>query len=741
MAGAGTNGARSIQFGTFEVDLRAGELRRNGSRVKLQEQPFQVLTVLLEQPGEVVSRDELQKRLWPADTFVDFDHSLNAAIRRLRDALGDSAENPRFVETVARRGYRFVAPVHGANGSAARTATIQPSSAEPAVAESAVRPTHRRVLVTLLILLVGAVIGAVIANWPHPSVQVDLRRLTANPEDHPVLGAAISPDGKYLAFADNTGFYLREIESGVVHPLWLPKGVNATPSAWYPDGIRLVVTGVEAPASQAGLWQVSIMGDSPRKLVDDGWQASVSPDGSQIAFVRGADLNEELWIMQADGERPRKLLGGLRSTIGAPAWSPDSRRLVFAQGVYEPSKFGMNIGIGILDLGDSGEKTLLPSDIRYPLLHAHADGLLFGPGVVWTRDNHLIYSLSEPRPNEGDSNLWMVALNSRAEIAGSPVRLTATPDDVGPLSATLDGSRIAYVKYSDNPDVYIAELNAEGTRLSTPQQLTLDERRDYPFGWTPDSKTVLLASDRDGPFHVFKQQINQSVPELLVGGNEAAMEPRLTPDGSGVLYVVWPKVGASTNKVRLMRVPLAGGPPRMLLEHSDMGNMQCARLPSTLCLFDARDTKQMSFFRFDPDTGKSEEIPALAVHDEPAYAYNWTLSPDGKILATAKYERTEKEPIVTFVSVDDGSKRAVTVKGWAGIKSIDFAADGRSLWAPGHTNTGKRAMLNIDLQGHTKTMLEDNEMTMGWAIAAPDGKHLALWKSRGTSNVWLLKHN
>ena len=88
MAAAGANGARSIQFGTFEIDLRAGELRRNGSKVKLQEQPFQVLTLLLEQPGEVVTREEIQKRLWPVDTFVDFDHGLNAAIRRLRDALG-----------------------------------------------------------------------------------------------------------------------------------------------------------------------------------------------------------------------------------------------------------------------------------------------------------------------------------------------------------------------------------------------------------------------------------------------------------------------------------------------------------------------------------------------------------------------------------------------------------------------------------------------------------------------------
>src|SRR5882724_1995196 len=117
MAVVSENGTRPVQFGIFEVDLRAGELRRNGSKVKLQEQPFQILTILLAHPGEVVTREELQKKLWPADTFVDFDHSLNAAIRRLRDALGDSAENPRFVETVARRGYRFVAPVNGASST------------------------------------------------------------------------------------------------------------------------------------------------------------------------------------------------------------------------------------------------------------------------------------------------------------------------------------------------------------------------------------------------------------------------------------------------------------------------------------------------------------------------------------------------------------------------------------------------------------------------------------------------
>src|SRR4051794_23599242 len=113
----GFNHEYTRHFGLFELDLRAGELRRHGRKVKLQEQPFQVLSQLLEKPGEIVTREELRSRLWPADTFVDFDHSLNAAIRRLRDALGDSAENPTFVETVARRGYRFLAPVSGIPGN------------------------------------------------------------------------------------------------------------------------------------------------------------------------------------------------------------------------------------------------------------------------------------------------------------------------------------------------------------------------------------------------------------------------------------------------------------------------------------------------------------------------------------------------------------------------------------------------------------------------------------------------
>jgi cholera toxin transcriptional activator len=111
------------RFGVFELDLAAGELRKNGTKVRLQDQPFQVLALLLERVGDVVTREELRQKLWPADTFVDFDHSLNTAVNKLRETLGDSASSPRYIETLARRGYRFIAPVQTISGTPGRTST------------------------------------------------------------------------------------------------------------------------------------------------------------------------------------------------------------------------------------------------------------------------------------------------------------------------------------------------------------------------------------------------------------------------------------------------------------------------------------------------------------------------------------------------------------------------------------------------------------------------------------------
>lgn len=149
--------ARLLRFGVFEVDLTAGELRKNGVRFRLQEQPFQVLTALLKNAGRVVTREDLRQKIWPADTFVDFDHSLNTAVNKIREALGDSASSPRFVETLARRGYRFIAPVNGVEtqnySSLTASDTATASGTETALHPELHVPMPRRGLVRALFAL------------------------------------------------------------------------------------------------------------------------------------------------------------------------------------------------------------------------------------------------------------------------------------------------------------------------------------------------------------------------------------------------------------------------------------------------------------------------------------------------------------------------------------------------------------------------------------------------------------
>jgi len=291
-----TNGV--ISFGLFETDLRAGELRREGRKIRLQEQPFQVLAMLLERPGEIVTREDLRGRLWPADTFVDFDHGLNAAVKRLRDALGDSAENPRFVETLARRGYRFVAPIR----------LPEERAAQKTVPSATSRRYWRIVPAGATLLIVGIVVGWHAGHRSVAAVRVVERRLTSNPENDPVISAAISPDGKMLAFADRTGVFLRQVGTGETHPI----GTDISHThclSWFPDGSHVLATRVVSPSEQPSLWSMSVFGGTPRRIIDGAECGIVSPDGSRIVFVRGDYSHQEIWQMQANGEQARKILG------------------------------------------------------------------------------------------------------------------------------------------------------------------------------------------------------------------------------------------------------------------------------------------------------------------------------------------------------------------------------------------------------------------------------------------------
>jgi DNA-binding winged helix-turn-helix (wHTH) protein len=219
-----------IRFATFEVDLQAQELRKAGLRLKLTGQPFQVLAILLEQPGTVVTRDELQKPLWP-DTFVDVDHNLNTAINKIREALGDSSENSRFVETLPRRGYRFIGPiaVNGTDAAMAHAAVNRSTSRSESATRT--RPLHVLALLGALILLAAG--GLWIykrRETPAAPLQRTLTRLTFDEglQSEPTW----SPDGRYIAYSSDRGgksdIWVQQVRGG--DPIQITKGPCPAPA-------------------------------------------------------------------------------------------------------------------------------------------------------------------------------------------------------------------------------------------------------------------------------------------------------------------------------------------------------------------------------------------------------------------------------------------------------------------------------------------------------------------------------
>lgn len=719
------NGNRACRFGVFEVDLRAGELRRNGMRVKLQEQPFQILALLLEHPGEVVSREEVRRRLWPADTFVDFDHSVNAAIRRLRDVLGDSAENPIFVETVARRGYRFLTPVVpvAADGKA----TVQPIF--NAASENTRRIRRGWVIgavASVGLIIVGVALGTHLAH--HDPAPLHITRLTANPVDDPVIASAISHDGRYLAFSDETGFYLRQIETGETHQLELPAGLLPNSMSWYPDNVHMVL-GLCGVDRESSLWTISVLGGNYRKIVDSGAHPAVSPDGTQVAYIAGKLLRQRIWLASIDGEQPHPVAGEDGDLFGRISWSPSAQRLAYTTGKSNYG-YGYEGRIDVIDLRSRSGATDVIS---------HADSLISVPGLeapfAWASDGALIYTRMEARPREMDSNLWTVRLNRNMKADAVSTRLTGDQGAVLDVSTSLQGSRIAYIKGLPQPDVYVAQVQRSGS-LSEPRRLTMDDREDLPYDWTPDGQDVVFASNRTGTFEIYKQGIHKTVPEVLVSASQNAVQPRLSPDGASILYLLRLSWGDANYEVPLMSVPLTGGPPRQLARAKGISNHQCARVPATVCIYSVLGDGGLTFYRFDPTSGAASE--GFKFKDETPQLYNWSLSPDGTTLAIAKGKHVDEEPRIRLVSLIDGSEKWLDLKGSPPLASLDWAADGKSLWAT--TSVDKEnSLVRIDLQGKEHPVWTPKKGSVGWAIPSRDGKYLALHIRSTTSNVWMLE--
>jgi Tol biopolymer transport system component/DNA-binding winged helix-turn-helix (wHTH) protein len=589
----------TVQFGLFEVDLQARELRKSGVKIKLNDQPFQVLTVLLERPGEVVTREELQSRLWPADTFVDFDLSLNSAVKKLRQALGDESDNPRFVETLYRRGYRFIAPVSTAgrehelpaaigNSNLASSPSSDASNGAGSLSIVSGRPSETantfRKRLTFIAVACGAILLALamFQLMPKPSPRIlGFRQITSGGKVHQM--SALATDGQRLYFqaADKDRIALGEVSvSGGDSALIATPFQNTLLSDIAPDGSSILISSFEDTTKQGPMCLLPLPAGSPRPLGAVAAHSAVwSPDGRRLVLADGADLYEA----NPDGSDARKLatLGG---HIEGVRVSPDGRKIRLT---LSDMKTGYE-ELWELNRDGSQPRPLLPNWSPSP--HECCGR--------WTPDGRYFLFTSF---REGRNSLWALPeRHSWIQAKAKPVQLTNGPLDFWLPVPSKDGKRIfamggqprsevlrydgrSFVPYLGGASAADLAFSADGQRVvyvSVPEltlwsskidggdriQLTDPSRMEAALPrWSPDgSQIVFMARTLNTDWRAYLVAANGQGLRELIPGAAAGFDPGWSPDGKSIVLAV-SDLGAISNQINILDLetqklsPVLGG--------------------------------------------------------------------------------------------------------------------------------------------------------------------------------------
>ncbi len=521
-----------LRFGAFEVDVSAGEMRKSGMRLRLQGQPFQILLLLLESPGQVVSRDLIREQLWTADTFVDFEHSLNTAIKKLRQALKDDPGNPRFVETLPRRGYRFIAPVTVDLKQPGRETESGQLAATPAVTQyergtpaSAPHSSRRWVRVGAKAALAGAAILGYLLSRPVPPPKVLGYVKVTNDALQKCSGCGrrgfrppspVLTDGSRLYFmkvmeaAWGGGFTLAQVAKSGGETLTTTMSIpNARLCDSSLNGSELLVASFKLPTWDAKLWVAPLPSGPPRLLTQaTGQDASWSPDGLRIVYAKGGDL----YLARNDGNELRKLIT-VTGRIWWPRVSPNSQLIRFS--VMDPA---------------TGALSMWEVSMDGTRLHPLLSGRNAVPAECcgnWTADGK--YFVFQSTRN-GRTDLWAVREKGRflRKSDRQPIQLTTGPLNYFAPLPSRDGKRL-----------YVVGEQPRGELLRFDMKL----RQFVPF--LPGLSAEQVRFSRDGEWAAYITYPEGTLWRSMVDGSQrlqltfppmVSSLPRWSPSGKQIAY-------------------------------------------------------------------------------------------------------------------------------------------------------------------------------------------------------------
>jgi DNA-binding winged helix-turn-helix (wHTH) protein/Tol biopolymer transport system component len=560
----------NFTFGLFEADLKSEELRKNGKRIRLQGQPFRVLTILLEHHGEIVSREDIQRRLWDANTTVDFDHSLGIAVNKLREALGDSADNPRFIETVARKGYRFVAPVTRVRSTEPPSAAVlNPSPALnppdiPTKDHETVTPKSPLKWIAGLLGLIALVAASLaIVLWLRVPAAPPIPRISSVVRNGHVLPSQLDVESFSSMAVEGGHIYFSQLENGrpvlahalaangEVQNLRLPSEIVAPLiCAISPDGTRLIVRNHLARIPEQPIWIVSALGEQAFRFAGGlAHDATWMPDGQHILYATG----NSLFVAREDGQENRHLID-LSGRAFWLRWSPDGQRLRFtildAQGgapslwEYSPSSQRVTPLLSGLSQPSSACCGGWSADGKYYIFQSYQDGFtdiwrMQGSGADRNpiRLTNGPLEFQSPATGTGSNHVFFTGTDYRREMlvySSSAHHFLPLANNLGAaalIDYSRDGHWVAWLNASDNT---VWRSRADGTERL---QLTTASLPIFSIRWSPDNQSLaLMAREAGKPWAIYLVAANGGNLQPVVEESLGEADPNWFTNGTMILF-------------------------------------------------------------------------------------------------------------------------------------------------------------------------------------------------------------